>query len=111
MAIGVPYELYWGSNDPEILREYIEADKIKQQRQCDNAWLFGGYVKQAIESSIGNAFLGKGQKPVVYPEKPIDLLKEKQSAEQAEELKRKEAENERLRLVMLLDRVREERRR
>ena len=44
-----------------------------------------------------------------YPEKPIDLLKEKQSAEEAEEKARQEAEHERLRLVMLLDRVKEDR--
>lgn len=97
--------MYWNSNDPEILREYIEADKIKQQRKCDDAWLYGIHVKQAIESSICNAFLSKGQKPMEYPEKPIDVLKEKRDAEKA----RQEAEHERLRLVMLLDRVKEER--
>lgn len=101
--------MYWNSNDPEILREYIEADKIKQQRRCDDAWLYGIHVKQAIESSICNAFLGKGQKPMEYPEKPIDVLKEKRDAEKAEEKARQDAEHERLRLVMLLDRVKEER--
>lgn len=44
-----------------------------------------------------------------YPKKPFDLLKEKQDTEEAEEKARQEAEHERLRLVMLLDRVKEER--
>lgn len=35
------------------------------------AWLQGAYFRSAIMSSIGNAFLKKGQKAAEYPESPI----------------------------------------
>lgn len=102
LSIGVPYDLYWHSNDPEILREYVEADKLRQKRKDIEAWMQGAYIKKAIESSIGNAFLEKGAQPIEYPEHPLSY----EPPEKTEKEKQDEAERERLRLVAYLDGVR-----
>lgn len=94
--------MYWHSNDPEILREYVEADKLRQKRKDVEAWMQGVYIKKAIESSIGNAFIQKGAQPIEYPEHPLSY----EEQEKTEQQKQDEAEQERLRLVALLDSVR-----
>ena len=97
----MPYDLYWHSNDPEVLRGFVEADKLRQKRKDIEAWMQGAYIKKAIESSIGNAFLKQGVQPIEYPEHPLSY----EEPEKTEQQKQDEAERERLRLVALLDSV------
>ena len=83
MAIGMTYEQYW-YDDPLMVRAFREADKIRQERANENAWLNGGYVALAISSTIGNAFRENSSQRIDYPERPIDIRKE--SEEEDEEL-------------------------
>lgn len=91
LSIGVPYDLYWGSNDPEILREYIEADKNRQERDNNNAWLYGAYFAKSIEATIGNAFRTKGSQPAKYPAEPIQIIKRDAEQEKSEKQEEQEA--------------------
>lgn len=95
------YDQYWGSNDSELLREYREADKLRQERMNNEAWLFGAYVKSAIESSIGNAFRKKGAKATEYPKRPIELIGRKKT----EAEKQQEIEAERMRAYLNFDAI------
>ena len=70
MAIGMTYDQYW-YGDVHMARAFYEADRIRQKRMNDEAWLYGAYVCRAIESTICNAFRKKGSQPVSYPKEPI----------------------------------------
>ena len=85
------YDQYWGSNDQELLREYREADKLRQERANTEAWLHGAYIAKAIEATIGNAFIEKGAKKAEYPKTPIPLIKEKKPDIEPEQKKQNEA--------------------
>lgn len=89
MALGMTYEQYW-FDDPLIVRAFYKAEKLRQKRIDEVAWLFGTYTLQALGASVGNMFLPKGRTPIKYPEKP--MLAEKE----IEEKQRKTAEQEEL---------------
>ena len=63
------YEQYW-YGDTHMARAFYRAEKLRQEQRDSDAWLFGVYVGRAIESTIGNAFLRKGQQAIEYPEMP-----------------------------------------
>lgn len=65
-------EQYW-YGESWLPKAYYEADKLRQERTNADAWLVGAYVKKAIESTVGNVFLGKGSTPEEYPKEPIGL--------------------------------------
>ena len=69
MSIGMTYEQYW-FGDTRMARAFYQAEKIRQEQIDANAWLFGSYVGQAIEATIGNAFRKSGIPPQKYPEYP-----------------------------------------
>ena len=93
-----------------MVRAVYKSYQLRQKKIDEEAWLYGAYVYKALQSalSVSEFFRGKNQKPEPYPEKPI-LMKEEQ--QKSEELKEKEAELERLRLVAYLNAVRNERKR
>lgn len=98
MAIGMTYEQYW-YGDPLMVRAYYQADKIRQQRMNDEAWMHGAYVYRALLASIGNIVRKKGTQPYEYPQEPI------QPEKKADEVTPYEAEKERQRLVARLNAV------
>ncbi|MBO5967262.1 MAG: hypothetical protein J6S14_02050 [Clostridia bacterium] len=86
------YEQYW-YGDPLMVRAYYKADRIRQQRMNDEAWLYGAYVLKAMQSalSISDLFRPKGMhKAIEYPEKPIEL--ETESERRVDDEKREEQE-------------------
>lgn len=94
MSIGMTYEQYW-FGDPLMVRAFYKAEQIRQEQADYNAWLQGAYFKQAIESSIGNAFRPKGTSPIEYPAKPW-IVEQRQKLE---EDRRKTAEQEEKEIV------------
>lgn len=78
--MGMSYELYW-FGDTWLVEAYRKADRLKQERENEHAWLQGVYQGMAISSTIGNAFLQKGATPYRYPDKPLDLSKEDKQEE------------------------------
>ena len=70
MAIGMTYEQYW-YGDVHMARAFYKADRLRQKRMNDEAWLYGAYVARAVEATICNAFRVKGTSPTEYPKEPI----------------------------------------
>lgn len=70
MAIGMTYEQYW-YGDTHMARAFYKADKIRQKRMNDEAWLYGAYVARALDATICNALRKKGDIPSEYPKEPI----------------------------------------
>ena len=69
------YEQYW-YEDPLLVRDFLRAEQYRLKRENQTLWLNGMYMAQAITSTIGNAFLAKGQKPNTYPERPLPIDEE-----------------------------------
>lgn len=97
------YEQYW-YGEIRLVRDYIEADKIRQQRDNAAAWWQGVYVYNALTAalSVSEFFRAKGRKPVPYPEKPYELVKR----EKTEEEKERDAQAERMKVVAHFDALR-----
>lgn len=55
------------------LRFYDEGYKIKRKMIDEIAYFDGFYTYEAVAIAIGNAFRGKGQKPIEYRKKPVLL--------------------------------------
>ena len=95
MALGMTYDQYW-YGDVHMVRAFYKADRLRQKRMNEEAWLFGAYVYKALDASICNAFREKGT-PVKYPEAPVwkdEWLGEeerKESFAEREEREEKEA--------------------
>ena len=86
MAIGMSYDEYWHSNDPQILWEYLEADRLRQERENNIAWLHGAYMLRAISSTVLNAMRKPGTPPLDdYPERPIPITTRNTEEERDEE--------------------------
>ncbi len=97
------YEQYW-YGETRLVRDYIEADRFRQQRENAVAWLQGVYVYSALTSalSVSELFRAKGHKPTPYPDKPYDIVKREKTADELEQ----EAEAERLKAVAYFDALR-----
>lgn len=98
LSIGMSYELYW-YGDPLAAKRYFEADKLRQERTNADAWLQGVYMAYAIQSTIGNAFLGKSKPPFEYPKEPL-FAKRIEDEKEAEREKREKQEAVVARLYM-----------
>lgn len=84
LSLGMTHEQYW-YGDPLLVRDYLQAEVYRRKRENYNMWLGGLYMREAIMSSIGNAFLGKGTPPYEYMEKPIPMDEEEIEAKRAED--------------------------
>ena len=74
ISIGMTYEQFW-YGDPTIADAYLEAFKLKEQREAEKikwtTWEQGLYVYEAIcdVSPVLRAF-SKATKPLPYPDRP-----------------------------------------
>lgn len=87
------YDQYW-HGDTRLVRFYREADRLRQKREDQAAWLHGLYVARAIDSTICNAF--REEEREEYPDMPLTF-------ETAEDRAAREAEKEKARLVAFLN--------
>ncbi len=73
LLMGMTYEQFW-EMDPTLTIAYREADRLRQERVNEQAWLNGYYVYEALGaiSPILHAFAKAGTKPRAY-RKPLDL--------------------------------------
>lgn len=92
MSIGMSYDEYW-YGEPERIRAYREADRLKRDQINLTAWLNGMYVHDALSAVMQNAF-SKGSK-AKYPEKPHEIFRH----EPTKLDKQAEAENERQKAI------------
>lgn len=98
ISIGMTYEQFW-YGDPTIANMYLEAFKLKEQREAEKTkwitWEQGLYVYEAIcdVAPVLRAF-SKATKPLPYPEKPY-ATKEKE--EEDKKIKKLEEERDKYR--------------
>lgn len=83
------YEQYW-YGDVHMVRAFLEADKQRQIRKNQDAWLQGAYFLRALDAVVGNAFRQKGAKAAEYPSQPIELTFEKEEKKSISEEQRTE---------------------
>ena len=84
MSIGMTYDEFW-NQDVALVRVYRKADELRRRRQNDVLWMQGLYVRDALLSSVGNMFAGKGSTPIEYPVEPYPV-----TTKQVEEKKERE---------------------
>lgn len=75
LAMGMTYELFW-HGDPDLVKAYRTADRIRRRRRNEELWLEGIYVTEALSSTVGNMF-AKGAKHQ-YPSEPFPITLEEQ---------------------------------
>ena len=91
MSIGMTYDQYW-YGDVRMVRAFVEAEKLRQKRIDEEAWLHGAYILRALDATVGNMFREKGQRPAEYPSKPMTYREEDyKSAEKTVEQEQQEA--------------------
>lgn len=88
MAIGMTYEQYW-YGDPLMVRAFYKADKLRQRRADENAWLNGMYFMAAINATIGN--IGNKGTLNEYPKEPFSAEGERLLEQKKEKRKEQEA--------------------
>ena len=92
ISIGMTYEQFW-YEDPTIANMYLEAFKIKEEREAEKikwiTWEQGLYVYEAIcdVSPVLRAF-SKATKPLPDPEKPYGTLEKDQQDKKIKELEK-----------------------
>jgi hypothetical protein len=87
MSIGMTYDEFW-NQVVTMVRAFRKADELKRQRQNEVLWMQGLYVREALLSTVGNMFSGKGATPIEYPKEPYPI-----TAGQVEEKKEREQKN------------------
>jgi hypothetical protein len=84
MSIGMTYDEFW-NQDVTMVRAFRKADELKRRRQNEILWMQGLYIREALRSTVGNMFSGKGATPIEYPEEPypvtVDQVEEKKERE------------------------------
>ena len=90
MAMGMTYEQYW-YGDPHMVRAYYAAEKMRQRRVNEEAWLHGAYVYRALDATVGNMMRKKGTQAVQYPSTPISLDGDTQEAPNTERQEEQES--------------------
>ena len=87
MSIGMSYDEFW-NQDVDLVRVYRKADELKRRRQNDALWMQGLYIRDALLSTVGNMFSGKGATPNEYPKEPYPIT--------VEQIEEKEKEKHRI---------------
>ena len=90
MALGMTYEQYW-YGDPLMVRAFYEADKIRQRRINETAWLQGAYVYRALMASVGNMTRKRGTRAIEYPDQPAEIFETKAQRSGPEEANERNA--------------------
>ena len=91
--MGMSYELYW-DGEPGAVRFYREADRIRQERANESAWLQGAYIYDAIGklAPILNGFVKK-PKAEPYPKQPYDIFPERKKESEEDQARRQMEKN------------------
>lgn len=97
IAIGMTPDQYW-YDDVYLVKSYLEADRLRQLRMNDEAWLLGMYIYDAIGrlSPILRSLSKSGTKPRPYMDKPYCIDKRNARPEESKRNK----EKERLRAIL-----------
>ena len=83
------YEQYW-FGDPLMVRAFYKAEKLRQKRVDEEAWLYGAYVLRALDAIVGNAFRKSGSQPSEYPKEPLHVINDREAALSAKQREEEE---------------------
>lgn len=98
MSIGMTFDQYW-YGDVRMTKFFVEADRLRQERMNDEAWLQGMYFFHAMSSALHNSNRTKNSDPIAeYPAKPYEIYKKKETKQEREA--REEAERLQAKLYM-----------
>lgn len=89
MSIGMSYDEFW-NQDVALVRAYRKADELKRRRQNEALWMQGLYIRDALLSTVGNMFAGKGATPIEYPKEPYPVTEEQLAEKEREKYRRME---------------------
>ena len=89
MSIGMSYDDFW-NGDVSMVKAYRKAYELNRRRQNELLWIQGLYVRDALISTVGNMFAGKGSTKQNYPAEPYPITMEEVAEKQEREAKRKE---------------------
>ena len=89
MSIGMTYDEFW-NQDVAMVRAFRKADELSRRRQNEVLWMQGLYIREALLSTVGNMFAGKGATPIEYPTEPYPVTSEQIEEKKELELKRME---------------------
>jgi hypothetical protein len=89
MSIGMSYDEFW-NGDVHMVKAYRKAYELSRRRQNELLWMQGLYVRDALISTVGNMFAGKGSAKQHYPEKPYPITEDQVAEQRERERKAKE---------------------
>ena len=91
------WDQYW-NGDVWIIEQYLAAERIRQERINQDAWLQGMYIYEAVldAAPVLHAFAKKGTNPNPYSDKPYSFRKGKEPDET-------QIENERLKASLFFE--------
>lgn len=77
LSIGMSDEQYW-DKDPMLVKYYRKAEKLKNRKLNQQAWLQGAYIYDSLirVAPLLHAFAKKDIKPIPYAEEPYPIDKE-----------------------------------
>lgn len=87
MALGMSREEYW-NGDIFAPFDYVEADREKQRRENQQAWLQGMYIYEAVSVALQRAFSENRLDLPEYSAEPYPLVddnKEERETQEAEQ--------------------------
>lgn len=88
MSIGMTYEQYW-YGDPLMVKAFLKADKLMQERKNAEAWLQGMYIYDAVSRLFPFPAIlvdGKKMQQSQYLDKPYQFQEAKNPEEVNQEL-------------------------
>lgn len=92
LSIGMTWREYW-RGDPEIVRHFREAYRLREEHENQMLWLQGLYVYDALcaASPIFRSLAKRGTKPHAYVKEPYPITR-RETNRDAEEKERKRME-------------------
>lgn len=86
LSLDMSYDEFY-NKDCQLVKAYLKAYEMKQERDNTNMWIQGMYVYDAIlrASPILHPFAKGGTEPIPYLEQPYALSKEEQKAREEKE--------------------------
>lgn len=86
LSLGMSYNEYW-HGEATAAKYYYEAEKMRQERVNNEAWLYGIYTLSALQATIGNMFKKQSDSPIEYPKEPIGFKMSESEKEKSDQLR------------------------
>ena len=103
MSLGMSREEFW-DGDISATWDYIEAQRYRDKKQNENAWLNGMYTYNALSVMCANLFSKNASNKYEYPNEPYKLyLTEKETEIERKKQEEQSAERAKMQLELLVN--------